>query len=73
MNAKTADPFVCLFGSALRPVNIAGLSKRTGISRQTLYEYKANPYKIPLERLILMVRELELTDAEIVELIRGKK
>lgn len=40
-----------LFGEGLTKVNMAGLSRETGINRKTLDSYKDNPNKIPLGRL----------------------
>lgn len=61
-----------LFGDELKSVSLQGLHKRTGIPVRTLHSWKEDPTKIPLAKLRKIVRAIDLTDEEIVKLIRGK-
>lgn len=61
-----------LFGTELKSVSLKGLNKRTGIPVRTLHSWKEDPTKIPLAKLRKIVRAIDLTDEEIVKLIRGK-
>ena len=43
---------------------VTQLSRDTGIPERTLERYKENPFKIPLDRLILLAFANKLTDTE---------
>ena len=62
-----------LFSEGVHRVSLNDLSKKTRIPERTLNNYRKDERTIPLGRLRLIVKALELSDAEIVELIRGKK
>ena len=49
-----------LFGNRLERVSIQELERRTGISRNTLYKWKASPYKIPAGKLLVIVKALRM-------------
>lgn len=61
-----------LFGDELKSVSLQELHKRTKIPVRTLHSWKEDPTKIPLAKLRKIVRAIDLTDEEIVKLIRGK-
>lgn len=60
-----------LFGTALEPVSLTELSKRSGISISTLSDYKRKPARITLDRLAIIANIRELSDEEVVRLIRA--
>ena len=60
-----------LFGTALEPVSLTELSKRSGISISTLSDYKRKPARITLDRLALIANIRGLSDEEVVRLIRA--
>ncbi len=61
-----------LFGDELKSVSLQELHKRTKIPVRTLHSYREDTTKIPLKKLRSIVRAVDLTDEEIVKLIRGK-
>lgn len=61
-----------LFGDELKSASLQELHKRTKIPVRTLHSWKEDPTKIPLAKLRKIVRAIDLTDEEIVKLIRGK-
>lgn len=48
-----------LFGGSMKQI-----SEETGIPARTLSLYKRNPLQIPCDRLILIVKAADLSDAE---------
>lgn len=60
-----------LFGTKLQPVNLAELSKATGISHSTLSDYRRQPGKIPLYRLCMIVNARGLDAEEIGKALRA--
>lgn len=45
-----------IFGKGMRRINLAALSRATGISKRTLFNYRECPESIPLGRLILIMK-----------------
>lgn len=41
-----------IFGSAVQPISVSELSRRTGIPKSTLYKYREDPERIPLGCLL---------------------
>lgn len=60
-----------LFGSDLRKVNLARLSKKTGISRRTLYAWETDPGKITVNNLRKLCRAQGIDFREIGEALGG--
>lgn len=54
-----------LFGDGIRNVNMAELSRKTGIPRNTLEGYREEPTKIPAIRFVLIAWavKVDLTEA----------
>lgn len=51
---------ILIFGDEIEKVSIPALAKRTGISVNTLYKWKAAPYKIPTGKLLVIVKALRM-------------
>lgn len=49
---------------------IAEISKRTGIPKSTLYYWAKRPDKIPIGKFAVLARAMQLTDNEILRIIR---
>ena len=64
---------VILFGTKLQPVNLNELSRLTGITASTLYRYKKEPKKIPLDRLCRIVQRRGINDQELRRLMAAYK
>ena len=60
-----------IFGKPGSTINVADIARATGIPHTTLARYKARPELITLGRLRIILRERELTDSQIAQLIRG--
>lgn len=56
-----------LFGTDVKPTNLTQLSKRTGIARSTLSDYKKNPLKIPLNSMLAIMRAQGIKGEDMVE------
>lgn len=55
-----ADLRRLIFGDSIEKVSIAELGKRTGISVNTLYKWRAQPYMIPAGKLLKIVKALRM-------------
>lgn len=62
-----------IFGKPGSSINVADIARATGIPATTLNRYKKRPELITLGRLRIMLRDRELTDSQIVKLIKGEK
>lgn len=51
-------------------LDVAGIGKLAGVGQTAMYARMKNPKLMTLENLRRMARNLKLTDAEILELIR---
>lgn len=60
-----------LFGTKVRPVNLRELGRKTGICHGSLANYRKKPGTIPLERLGVVAKALNLTDEQIVRIVRS--
>ena len=54
-------------------INIASLSRETGIPESTLRSWKAYPDRITVAGFRRIARALELEDTQIIRIIRGRK
>lgn len=76
MPAKTTDKRDKAFigalgrGMAVKDTNKAKLAMRIGASRSAFYNWWAHPSLITLGHLRIIARELELTDEEIIRMVR---
>lgn len=52
------------------PSGIRKLSKATGIPVSTLYCWRKNPKSIPIGKFAVLARAIQLTDNEILRIIR---
>lgn len=56
-----------LFGDGIRNVNMAKLSRQTGIHRNTLDAYRKEPTKIPGLKLVLIRKAVKADRDEVYE------
>lgn len=61
-----------LFGTHLRPVSPAELSRILGVSPRTISNWKRNPDTIPLGMFRRLAQVRRLSDEEIVESVRRR-
>ncbi|MCR4671959.1 MAG: helix-turn-helix transcriptional regulator [Lachnospiraceae bacterium] len=59
-----------LFGTAVRPVRLAELTRRTGIPERTLSRWRRDPTQMPFEGAVMIARALKLPDEEWAKLRR---
>ena len=57
-------------GIAVKRTNKSKLAQRIGTSRSTFYNWWEHPSLVPLGHLRILARELELTDEEILSIIK---
>lgn len=62
-----------LFGDEMRPVSFTTLSRRTGIPRRTLSNWRRDPTKITVGNLRKLARAQGIPWGEVGEAIGGKR
>ena len=60
-----------LLGTSVRPVNMAEVSRRTGIPAATLNKYKKRPDLLPLSRAVEIAEALQLKNEDWIRIYRG--
>lgn len=62
-----------LFGNGLRRADCQALARAVGTSSATIYNWKKNPNKIPLEKLKIMIRAQNIPDEQVLKLMRARR
>lgn len=61
-----------IFGGSINHPVYANVAKAVGVSKSTMTRWKANPDIIPLGHFKRLCRVRELSDEQIIKIIRGK-
>lgn len=64
MVRKNKDPAAILFGEGVNTVNVAELSRATGIPHSTLSRWKRMPGSIPLEGAVIIAKARKISQEE---------
>ena len=62
-----------IFEGPLGPVNIAQLSRRTGIPASTLYRWRKDPDKMPVGDMRILLKVMCVSDDQLLRIVRGEK
>lgn len=65
-------PTTILFGSGCNRPVYSNIAKACGVAPATITRWKANPKLIPLGNLQTLCRVRELTDEEIIAIVRSR-
>jgi DNA-binding XRE family transcriptional regulator len=79
MAAKKIDPRDKAFNGAIgRHLEAEGATKnafaeRVGVSRQSLWFWQKEPWKVPLGMLRVLAKEANWSDEDILQIVRGAR